>query len=144
MYLCFHALRDANNNYFLLSIVSERRETRVLAPNSTTCYDIPTTDICTTSLSLVWPQNLTSRVSCICPIYNSSSGRSVFERCGCLGNSNNIVPRFSENGSICFSDENSSLNGTAVHFQCTTDPCLEDCFIITILSTHRIIISGMN
>ena len=123
--------------------VSEKHETRVLTPNSTTCYDIPTTDFCSAGLSLVLPQSFDSKNSCFCPIYNSSEGRKIFESCGCLKDFK-VVPHFSENGSICFSDQNFSLNDTTVYFQCATDPCvLEDCFIITILSTYRIMISGM-
>ena len=129
----------------LLFIVSERRETRVLAPNSTTCYDIPVTDICPFSLGVLWPKYFDSEESCFCNVYNSSAGRMIFEKCSCFSDGTaDIVPHFSENGSICFSDQNSNLNGTAVHFQCVTDPCqFEDCFIRTIISTYRIIISGI-
>ena len=65
----------------------------------------------------------------------------TFEVCGCLKHHDTMFA-FSQNGSICFTDQNSSLNGTAVHFTCLTDQCEPDCFIVSILSAHRIMVSG--
>lgn len=118
----------------------ERYETRVILPNSTTCFDIPVTDVCTSSLSFVWPQNSTG-IGCGCPVYNSTDGQTVFEKCACL-KSSDVVPSFFVNGSICLTDRNSVLNKMVVTFQCTTNPCIGDCFIKTIISLHRIRITS--
>lgn len=130
----------------MLYVASEKIETRVLAPNSMTCFNFPETVKCIDGgLNFVWLSAVDSAQSCICPIHNSSTGNRIFGQCIAGCGPDDHFPHFNENGSICFSDLNSTLNETLFHFQCSTEPCTmanSECFIRTILTSHRIIIQG--
>lgn len=133
-----------------MDLASLMLETRVVAPNSTVCYDIPTTEICPLGIRFIWPRASSDR-SCSCPVHNGSGGRMAFQNCvPCLSE---ITPRLKENGSICFV---TSRNETVVHFECSNDEfCIYDCpynerctvgecFINNVLASHKVVIQGKN
>ena len=119
-----------------------------MAPNATVCYNIPSTDICPYGIRFLWPR-AHSEFSCSCPVHNSSDGNTVFN--DCIPCESEITPQFLENGSICFS---APRNETVVHFECSNNelcifecsgeqPCIEsECFIRTVLASHKVITSG--
>ena len=117
-------------------LASRDRQTRVVAPNSTACYDIPTTQLCT---SLTFVLALDNGIdSTFCPIHNSTLGWSAFRSCIDRLESG-PKPYIFSNGSVCFIDPR---NQTIFHFQCSTEPCSDSCFVRTIISSQRIIIAG--
>lgn len=124
---------------FSLFAASEYRETVVLAPNSTSCYDIPQTEICSISIIFVL-QSRELEVAAFCPIHNSSFGQFAFDSC-IDGYDVDTEPYFS-NGAVCFRDKNSNIDGTTFHFLCSTAPCSDDCFVRTVLSSYIVMIAG--
>ena len=109
-------------------------QTRVVAANSTVCFDIPM-EISCTNVVIVFPGN------CLCPLQNSSRGRSLFLQCACLDTSG-LAPELADNGSICFQV---SPNDTLIRYLCSAQQqeCGQNqCFLRTILESHRIIIPG--
>ena len=115
-------------------------ETRELNANTSTCYTIPQTSVCNSSLNFVWAAREEGR-SCVCPAHHSSDGRWVFESCveGCRDRV--LTPVLTEEGSVCLSNLTSSLNGSLFHFVCSTDLCggSNPFFLQTVVSSHAII-----
>lgn len=113
-------------------------------PNATNlCTDIPVTDVCSGSLSLLLPSSQELHSSVACTIHNSSFGRMSLESC-VRREEIESNPQLFENGSVCFTDVNSSANDTLVHFFCLSDPCLregEECNVEALLTSYRIIIA---
>ncbi len=120
-----------------------------LTSNSSICYTIPQTDVCSSSLNFVWPSREAGR-SCVCPAHHSSAGRWVFESCvqGCRDTV--LTPVLTEEGSICISNLSSSLNGSLFHFVCSTEPCGVRhgapvmCFLKTVIASHMIVLTAGN
>ena len=127
-------LGDIFMTFFLAG--SNIRQTRVITPNTVACYDIPKTDLCT-SLTFVLALN-NGTDAAFCPIHNSSLGWSAFRSCIDRLESG-PTPYIADNGSVCFSE---ALNETVFHFQCSTEPCRDSCFVRAVVSSHRIIIAG--
>ena len=116
----------------------EMVESLNFTPNSSVCFAIPQTNVCSSSLNFVWPSREEGR-SCVCPAHNSSDGRWVFESCaeGCKDAF--LTPLLTEEGEICISNLTSSLNGSLFHFLCSTQPCmLGVCFLQTVITSHII------
>ena len=115
----------------------------MLAPNSTTCYDIPVTEFCNAPL-FVWPRRSGSNISCACQVRNSSAAREAFNTCSCLPQTD-VRPILPPDGTVCLRDQSAILNGTVVSFQCIQNRCAgeQECFVHTIISLHRIIIAGI-
>ena len=85
---------------------------------------------------IIWPSRNDSDCRCIPQV-------GFFELCSC---ESDYMVNISSNGSVCFYNLTPEMNGTLVHFRRHTDICLSlpDCSIITILSSHVIIIQGKN
>ena len=114
------------------------RQIRVLAPNSTACFNIPQTDICEV-LTFVQAQNQ-ENPGVVCPLFDSTVGSMIFQSCAGRLQAN-PVPYIATNGIVCL---NATVNETTIHFQCTIDPCVIDsCLTNVIIWSHRIIIAGM-
>ncbi len=116
--------------------MSTKRQTRVVAPNSTECYSLPETDICST-LTFVLALNQGAD-SIFCPIRNSTIGSQLFRSCNGLPEADSS-PTIPMNGRVCL---NAVTNETTFHFQCITAPCSDSCLVMTTVSSHRIIIGG--
>ena len=101
---------------------------------------IPETPVCTAGLLFIWPKQQEG-LSCLCPAVNSADGRAVFESCA-QGCESDLRPRLTENGQVSVSGLSSSDNGTNLHFVCSTDSCIENCFIKTIVSSYKVVFSG--
>lgn len=123
------------------AIESAILRTTTLTPSfSTTCFDLPDIGTCAASLYFIWPQR-EEGLSCLCPVYNSDDGRTVFNNCisGCTNT--DIIPNLNE-GQVCISNLNASISEALFHFMCSTDPCEENCFVKKVLQSHRIFVSG--
>ena len=124
------------NLIFLLTFLGVNSIEGILF-SSSTCFSLPETDVCSSSLNFIWPARAEGR-SCVCPVHNSSAGRLVFESCveGC---SNAVVtPTLTKNGRLCVPHESRSLQ---FHFVCSTEPCgdTNPCFVQTIIATSAFI-----
>ncbi len=125
----------------IIIIESSRLQIRIQPPHSaTTCLRIPKTDVCLASLLFVWPQKQKG-LSCFCPVVNSNDGRAVFHSCvqGC---SSDFMPYLTKDEQVCIPRQSSSINGTQFLFMCSTDPCTGNCFVKTIIATHRVLFAG--
>ena len=91
--------------------------------------------------SLVWPARPGVPGDCYCPPYENVTLTKFSD---CYKTCNTTFTIHSINGSICFSDLNSSMNDTSVHYVTLTDRCdFPDCFIRTLIASYTIIVAGM-
>ena len=77
-------------------------------------------------------------------MHNSTGGRTAFGLCipGCRGTT--LAPMLTEGGEICFSNVSmaSIANDSLFHFICSTEPCVNECFLQTIIASYSLTFSG--
>ena len=111
-------------------------------PGETVCFPIPDnfTDGEMATPVFVWPANPGLPKDCYCPPYENVELTRFSD---CVVTCNTTYSIESVNESICFSNFTFSMNNTQVYFVTLTDQCdFPDCFIHTIVASHRIIIIG--
>ena len=102
---------------------------------------IPSAEICGV-MKVIWPRNTNSTAGhCICRVEGYL--HNSFEQCVNYCESNYAIELL-QNDSVIFYNLSSTMNDFLVHFFCDWTPCdpNQPCYLITIISSHRVITKG--
>ena len=115
---------------YILNFIESKLNTTVLEPSSPKCYDIPDN-----ASNLIYPNVNYSDQFCSCPV--NKSNEEPYNDCAMCNL--DFKPQFNS-GKLCYSNLKFNMNETIIHFDSDTE--YENKFIVQLIESHRIIISG--